>query len=56
MRIRITLDIERAQKPDPNEPPDGFDLSGASIERAGDQRIGFAIPSHGAPDHYEDRA
>lgn len=55
MRIRLTPDIEPSQKP-AVEPPDGFDLASGQTERAGDQRMGFVIPSHGAPDHYEERA
>lgn len=43
MRIRFTLDVTRAPKPEPVDAPDVYDLSGASTERAGDQPIGFRI-------------
>jgi hypothetical protein len=43
MRIRFTLDITRTPRPDPTEAPDIYDLSGASVERAGEQSLGFQV-------------
>jgi hypothetical protein len=44
MRIRLTLDIERTPRPQPqgNEMPSIYDVSGAQIEQSGPpSRIGF---------------
>ena len=46
MRIRLTLDIERAPKLGPDEkPPVIHDLAGAQTERAGWQATGFSVPN-----------
>ena len=46
MRIRLTLDIERAPKPGlAEEPPVIYDLAGAQTERAGWQATGLSVPN-----------
>lgn len=57
MRIRFTLELTRTPKPEPasDEPPSIYDVSGASTERAGYQRMGFTA-DHNIPDDYEDRS
>lgn len=61
MRIRLTLDINRhrttPQQPqdEGEEMPNVWEASGTVTERAGPQRIGFAISAPGDHDTWEDR-
>ena len=52
MRIRFTLDIQRTPRPTPqenpqdgSEPPVIYDVSGAQVEHAGFQPMGFTAPN-----------
>lgn len=54
MRIRLTLDIERRQKPT-DDGPAIYDLNGGNHERAPRQPIGFTAEPGRAEPEWEDR-
>lgn len=59
MRIRLTLEVPRHRdtppQPDTEQMPDVWEASGTTTERAGPQRIGFAIPGPNEDDTWEDK-